>query len=220
MTGNAAKTNGDKTIKTNDNQMKDFLLLSSINAITYKEFFPLLKEGKARGGYNFNKVVMFETPEGEAKKQSGITWFTSLPTPDKKKLILTKKYKHTEYPHYDNYNAIEVGKIKDIPCDYDCVMGVPITIFHYDLDNIEIEGCFNQYKEPDPDNGLISGAPTKIKGTNTLFRGPAVNEEAKYFRVIIKKKIVIMGEKTINGKDTHINGKEKYRRVCVRFTGK
>lgn len=45
--------------------MKDFLLLANVNAITYKEFFPLLKEGKARGGYNFNKVVMFETPEGE-----------------------------------------------------------------------------------------------------------------------------------------------------------
>ena len=179
MAGKTTKTNGDKTIKTNDNQMKDFLLLSNVNAVTYKEFFPLLKEGKARGGYNFNKTLMFETPEGE-KSGPNIAWFTSLPTPDKKKLILTKKYKHTEYPHYDNYNAIEVGKVKDIPYDYDCVMGVPITIFGYDLDNVEI-----------------------MKDTR-LFR----------------KKIVIMGDKTINGKDTKINGKERYRRVCVRFTGK
>ena len=117
--------------------MKDFLLLANVNAITYKEFFPLLKEGKARGGYTFNKTMMFETREGE-KSGPNIAWFTSLPTPDKKKLILTKKYKHTEYPHYDNYNAIEVSRIKDIPYNYDCVMGVPITIFGYDLDNVEV----------------------------------------------------------------------------------
>lgn len=118
--------------------MKDFLLLANVNAITYKEFFPLLKEGKARGGYTFNKTMMFETREGELKSGPNIAWFTSLSTPDKKKLVLTKKYKHTEYPHYDNYNAIEVGKVKDIPYDYDCVMGDPITIFGYDLDNVEI----------------------------------------------------------------------------------
>lgn len=180
--------------------MKDFLLLSNINAITYKDFFPLLKEGKARGGYNFNKVVMFETPEGEAKKQSGITWFTSLPTPNKRKLILTKKYKHTEYPHYDNYNAIEVGKVKDIPYDYECVMGVPITIFGYDLDNVEVlQLCASHGKDPE---------------WNML----QINGKDKYARILIKKKIVIMGDKTINGKDTHINGKEKYRRVCIRLT--
>lgn len=157
--------------------MKDFLLLSNINAITYKDVFPLLKEGKARGGYNFNKVVMFETPGGEAKKQIGITWFTTLPTPNKRKLILTKKYNPNDYPHYDNYNAINVNKVKDIPYDYDCVMGVPITIFQYDLDNVEI-----------------------MKDTQLL-----------------RKKIVIMGEKTINGKKTKINGKERYRRVCIRL---
>jgi len=117
--------------------MKDFLLIANTNACTYKDVFPLLKEGKARGGYTFNKTMMFETQEGE-KPGPNIAWFTSLSTPDKKKLVLTKKYKHTEYPHYDNYNAIEVGKVKDIPYDYDCVMGVPITIFGYDLDNVEV----------------------------------------------------------------------------------
>jgi hypothetical protein len=156
--------------------MKDFLLLSTINAITYKDFFPLLKEGKARGGYTFNKTMMFETPEGE-KSGPNIAWFTTLPTTNKKKLVLTKKYHHELYPHYDNYNAIEVGKVKDIPYDYDCVMGVPITIFGYDLDNVEI-----------------------MKDTR-LFR----------------KKIVIMGEEVIHNNDTKINGKERYRRVCIRL---
>ena len=119
--------------------MKDFLVIASINAITYKDFFPLLKEGKARSGYNFNKTMIFETPEGEQKKQTAICWFSTLPTPGKKKLILTKKYNHNDYPHYENYNAINVNKVKDIP-DYDCVMGVPTTIFGYDLDNVVIMG--------------------------------------------------------------------------------
>lgn len=159
--------------------MKDFLLLASVNAITYKEFFPLLKEGKARGGYTFNKTMMFETREGE-KSGPNIAWFTSLSTPDKKKLVLTKRYHHEDYPHYDNYNAIEVGKVKDIPYDYDCVMGVPITIFGYDLDNVEV------MKDQQPER-------------------------------LIRKKIVIMGEEAINGKNTKINGKERYRRVCIRL---
>lgn len=118
--------------------MKDFLLIANTNACTYKEFFPLLKEGKARGGYTFNKTMMFETQEGE-KSGPNIAWFTSLPTPHKRKLVLSKKYKHTEYPHYANYRAIEVSRIKDIPYDYECLMAVPITIFQYDLDKILVK---------------------------------------------------------------------------------
>lgn len=176
--------------------MKDFLLIANTNACTYKEFFPLLKEGKARGGYNFNKTMMFETPEGE-KPGPNIAWFTTLPTPDKRKLILTKKYKHIEYPHYDNYNAIEVGRIKDIPYDYDGVMGVPITIFGYDLDNVEVLKCLND-NTPDTRTATVEG-------------------KEKYCRVLIKKKIVIMGEEVIHNNDTKINGKERYRRVCIRL---
>ena len=169
--------------------MKDFLLLANINAITYKEFFPLLKEGKARGGYNFNKTIMFETPEGELKSGPNIAWFTSLPTPNKKKLILTKKYNHTEYPHYDNYNAIEVGKVKDIPYNYDCVMGVPITIFGYDMDNVEIIGFFNNYNPENVENidGAIYGEAVSVTSTTSLFRGPVVNGKALYFRVLIRR---------------------------------
>lgn len=158
--------------------MKDFLLLSSINAITYKDFFPLLKERKVSMGVEMPKE--YDMPDGTIKKFGNICWYTTLHTPDKKKLVLTKKYKHTEYPHYDNYNAINVNKVKDIPYDYDCVMGVPITIFQYDLDNVEI------MKDQQPER-------------------------------LIRKKIVIMGEEVIHNNDTKINGKERYRRVCIRL---
>ena len=166
--------------------MKAFLLICDKNCATYKEVFPLFKQG----------IVSFGSPvkeyEGTDRKFGNHSWITTFLVPNKKKLVLTATYDPGLYPKYDNYDAIEVSRIKNIPYDYDGVMGVPITILDYDLDNVEIEGCFNRYKEPDPDNGLISGEPAKIKGTNTLFRGPAVNEKAKYFRVLIKKKIEVV----------------------------
>ena len=205
--------------------MKDFLLLSTINAITYKDFFPLLKEGKARGGYNFNKVLSFETPEGEIKKQGGISWYTTLPTPNKKKLVLTKRYKHDEYPHYDNYRAIEVSRIKDIPYDYDCVMGVPITIFQYDLDNVEIVDI-NPHFFSTIAQGLEKPEQLHLEG----MKDP-------YARVLIKKKIEVRGiwndkreeaDFIVKGTPTYIDekhksfqgpvvdGKAKYSRVLIR----
>ena len=192
--------------------MKDFLLLANVNAITYKEFFPLLKDNNVRLGYtqtsggmdmyagpNFDpgkKKVKYDENGNMIVNIEGVCWYTTLPTPNKRKLILTKKYRHTEYPHYDNYNAIEVGKVKDIPYDYDCVMGVPITIFGYDLDNVEV-----------------------IKVTNNSSGNQSCYIDGKkiYERVLIKKKIEVIGEKTINGKYTKINGKEKYRRVLIRL---
>lgn len=192
--------------------MKDFLLLSNINAITYKDFFPLLKDNNVRLGYtptsggmdmyagpNFDpgkKKVKYDENGNMIVNIEGVCWYTTLPTPNKRKLILTKKYKHDEYPHYDNYNAINVNKVKDIPYDYDCVMGVPITIFGYDLDNVEV-----------------------IKVTNNSSGNQSCYIDGKkiYERVLIKKKIEVIGEKTINGKYTKINGKERYRMVLIRL---
>lgn len=178
--------------------MKDFLLISSINAITYKEFFPLLKERKVRGGYTFSKAMIFETPEGE-KSGPNIAWFTTLPTPSKKKLVLTKKYHHKLYPHYVNYRAIEVSRVKDIPYDYECVMAVPITIFQYDLDNIlikidqqqerplrkqiAIRGIWNDKREEA--DFIIKGTPTYVDEKHKSSQGPVVNGKLKFARVVI-----------------------------------
>ena len=189
--------------------MKDFLLIANTNACTYKEFFPLLKERKVSMGVEMPKE--YDMPDGTTKKFGNICWYTTLHTPDKKKLVLTKKYKHTDYPHYDNYNAIEVSRIKDIPYDYDCVMGVPITILQYDLDNVEILGVSHDCRDEETFN--IKGAPTYVDEKHKNFQGMVADGRPKYARILIKKKIVIMGEKTINGN-------ERYRRVCIRFTGK
>lgn len=152
--------------------MKDFLLLSNINAITYKEFFPLLKEGKVNTGYVFNKTLEFETPEGETKKQTGICWYATFPVIHKH-LVLTKTYNHNDYPHYDNYNAIEVGKVKDIPYDYEGVMGVPITVFGFDLDNVEIvdaRDCTDNVLLKNKGTQLVKDADGKVAGRTVYPR--------------------------------------------------
>lgn len=98
---------------------KKFLIIANKNAITYKEVFPLFKDNKLWLGYTQPKEFM--TPTGEiSKKLSGLTrWFTNLDIPKRHEdLILWKKYSPDEYPHYDNYDAINVDRVADIPCDY------------------------------------------------------------------------------------------------------
>lgn len=105
---------------------KNFLIIGNKNAITYKEFFPLLKNDEVWIG--FNNVHEFEQPDGSIKKFRNIGWFTNLDVAKRhEKLILWKNYTPEEYPKYDNYDAINVDKVSEIPCDYDGVMGVPIT---------------------------------------------------------------------------------------------
>ena len=106
---------------------KKFIIIGSKNAITYKEFFPLLKDNEVWIGYN--SPIEFSTPDGITTKLNGLTrWFTNLDISKcHEKLILWKNYTPEKYPKYDNYDAINVDRVADIPVDYDGVMGVPIT---------------------------------------------------------------------------------------------
>lgn len=212
--------------------MKDFLLIANTNACTYKEFFPLLKERKVSMGVEMPKEYVM--PDGTTKKFGNICWYTTLHTPDKKKLVLSKKYHHELYPHYDNYRAIEVSRIKDIPYDYECVMGVPITIFGYDLDNVEILDC----KEPALTmNDIAALGITEYPSRQINHNGKKCQKT--YHRIMIKKKIVIRGiwaghreesEFIVKGTPTYVdeknksyqgpvvNGKAKYARVVISLT--
>lgn len=123
---------------------KKFLIIGSMNAITYKEIFPLLKENQVWLGYTSPKDFM--QADGSIKKFGNILWYTNL---DHKKrhapLDLRGVYykgNENKYPHYDNYDAIEVSKTADIPCDYDGIMGVPITFLDkYCPEQFMILGC-------------------------------------------------------------------------------
>ena len=132
---------------------KKFLIIGHQNAITYKEIFPLIRENKMWLGYGFkggaahflSKYNDYATATDRKEgmiRVSGVVWFTNLDHPKlHEELILYKKYTPEEYPKYDNYDAIEVSKTKEIPVDYTGVMGVPITFLDkHNPDQFEILG--------------------------------------------------------------------------------
>ena len=172
---------------------KKFIVWGNNNAITYKEFFPLLKEDKVWLGYTANKTLVFRIPDSYAKwdeketqkmndgnhyaKVPAISVFTNLDIEKRhEKLILWKHYTPEEYPKYDNYDAINIDKVADIPCDYDGVMGVPITFLDkYNPDRFEILGCSYNYGRP---SCFPSGC----------CMAPSVNGRNVYKRLFIRNK--------------------------------
>ena len=119
---------------------KKFLVIGDLNWITYKNFFSYLQNNTLWLGYN--SVKEFRQPDNSIKKFGNKLWFTNLDIQKRhEELILNRKYDPNEYPKYDNYDAIEVSKVADIPLDYDGVMGVPITFMSsYNPDQFEILG--------------------------------------------------------------------------------
>ena len=110
----------------------------------------------------------------------GVRWFTNVDYKERhEKLILYKPYIPEAYPRYDNYDAIEVGKTGDIPCDYDGVMGVPISfIDKYNPDQFEILGC--------SDNGAV---PDEYKLPHfKRHNEPYVDGKKMYKRIFIRRK--------------------------------
>lgn len=135
---------------------KKFLIIGNQNNITYKEVFPLLQSNKMWLGY-YSGDMAFKVPDyyepretrfwidetGQKWRSFGnITWFTNLDTTKRhEELTLYKTYTPEEFPKYDNYDAINVNKVNEIPCDYFGVMGVPITFLDkYNPDQFEIVG--------------------------------------------------------------------------------
>lgn len=163
---------------------KKFIIIGNINAITYREIFPLLKNNEMWLGVNHPATKEFATPQGITKSVSGLTrWYTNLDIKKRhEELIMVKRYIPDEYPHYDNYDAIEVSKVVNIPYDYDGIMGVPITFMDkYNHDQFEILEGSNRY-------GILNtfGKNEKIRETHS--HGTNVNGKARYFRILIRNK--------------------------------
>ncbi len=136
---------------------KKFIIIGNSNAITYKEVFPLIMQNKlwlgvtrsGTGSMWFRIMDDFPVKSGQ-KVENGVryqtignsAWFTNLDVKKRhEEMILVKRYTPDDYPLYDNYDAIEVSKILDIPLDYSGVMGVPITFLgKYNPDQFEIVG--------------------------------------------------------------------------------
>ncbi len=133
---------------------KDFIIIGNTNALTYKEVFKMFKENHIRTGYtNFNVGMFFEVPQSyekytkivDGKKLARVStscWFTSLPVSKHKEMLpLWKNYSEKDYPKYENFDAVNVNSYKEIPCDYDGVMGVPVTFLDkYNPEQFELIG--------------------------------------------------------------------------------
>ena len=141
---------------------KKFIIIGPWSAVTDNNFFKLVKENKLWLGYGFNAGnAYFAIPSQGKRFASGVydpktglvkfrnvTWFTNLDHNKRhKKLLVFRKYTSDDYPTYDNYNAIEVSKVNDIPEDYEGVMGVPITFLNkYNPNQFEIIGSDTEVK--------------------------------------------------------------------------
>lgn len=147
---------------------KSFLIIGNVNAITYKEIFPLIKDTKLWLGASIHSGDRkFYVPDdyplhaagcGIDKngrkyiRVKGVRWFTNLDYAIRhEELVLYKKYygNEEEYPHYANYDAINVNKVADIPCDYFEEIGVPITYLDkHNPEQFEIIGASRWMGKP------------------------------------------------------------------------
>ena len=189
---------------------KSFIIVGHQNAISYREIFKLIKEDKMWLGYGFkggaahfiNKHYEDYAAAGDHKegmiRVSGVTWFTNLDISKRHEdLILYKNYTPEEYPTYENFNAINVDKTKDIPVDYNGFMGVPITFLDkYNPDQFEIIGLgisnsgieigvqpykpeHKKYRKEIQKRGAVDGDLYMMKNGSV---------EVPYARIIIKNK--------------------------------
>lgn len=137
---------------------KKFLILGNMNAVTYKEIFPLFQSNQMWYGYSIRSGDReFRVPDdypitatgsridrqgNKFIRVKGVRWFTNLDYPERyQDLVLNATYSAAAYPKYANFDAIEVGKTADIPADYEGLMGVPISFLDkYNPDQFEIVG--------------------------------------------------------------------------------
>ena len=159
---------------------KQCLIIGSQNAFTYKEIFKMIKNNKLWTGYNM--VKEFNQPDGSIKKFGNVCWFTNLTTNKRnEEMVLTKNYNLIDYPKYENYEAIEVNRLVNIPKDYDGVMGVPITfIDKYNPEQFEILGHTSS-SDKSPEVEALRTDP------NHRNRG-LINGKEKYDRILIRRK--------------------------------
>ena len=168
---------------------KKFLIIGNMNAITFKEIFPLIKDNKLWEGISLNGTkCQFDIPEDyegknvfidkDGKRKAKINnaiWFTNLEHKLRKTpLDLYKTYTGHEdkYPEYDNYEAINVDKVSDIPTDYDGAMGVPITFLY--------KYCPNQFE--------IIGLDRYVNGNKYPNKRMFIDGKEIYARILIKIK--------------------------------
>lgn len=181
------------------NHEKKFIIIGNVNAITYKEIFKRISNNQIWLGQSIHsgdrefrvpdyyplEASGFRVDEKGYKyiRVKGVRWFTNLDYKERhEKITLFKHYTPEEYPHFDNYDAIEVSKTVEIPFNYEGSMGVPITFLDkYNPEQFEIIDALNRYSLLD------------IQGTNESVRQMKshtcnINGKSTYFRLVIRNK--------------------------------
>ena len=153
--------------------MVDFLVIGPLNSLTYNSVFELIKDGDV--GFGWNRVSDFDNNNNSVKCR----WFSNISDYYPPELVLSKRY-DDGYKKFDNYDAINIDRIKDIPSDYMGLIGVPITFLDsYNKRQFDIVGFLNNGCRLD-ENGLQGNNGIQM----TLIGGVC-----KYFRILIKRKI-------------------------------
>lgn len=167
---------------------KKFLLISNQNALTYSEIFPLIQNNIVWTGFQFGEMKFRVPPTSKERKTrfwidskgqkwrslGNAMWLTNLDNEKRHQLVkMSKSYNDIDYPKYDNYDAINVKTINDIPSDYFGIMGVPITFMNrYNSEQFEIIGEANHGSDNEYD----------------LFK-PTINGKDIFKRILIKRKV-------------------------------
>ena len=175
---------------------KKFLIIGNVNALSYKEIFPLIQSNRMWFGASIHSGDRkFWVPDDyelnaagcgiDETGRKGVRWFTNLDYKERHEdLILYKLYAPEEYPRYVNYDAIEVSRTEYIPCDYDGVMGVPITfIDKYNPDQFEIIGIGLELANMD----IIRKRLGKLNGGPRLYLDKDGELVRLYERILIRK---------------------------------
>ena len=149
---------------------KKLLVIGNINAATCRDIFPLFKDNLI--WFGVSRVDCFITPDKSVQRVGAAHWYSNLDVFSRYvKLNLTKKYDKNEYPKYDDYDAINVDKLNDIPYDYDGMMGVPVTFL-------------TKYN---PNQFSIIGLDRYLDLPNKVYRFH-INDKELYARIVIKNK--------------------------------
>lgn len=184
---------------------KDFIILGNMNAATYREVFPLFRDNRVwygdsiRSGdrkfyvpdsYPLNAASCGVDDSGRRYiRVKGVRWFTNFDTKRRHERIeLTCRYTPHDYPRYDNYNAIDVGRTQNIPVDYDGIMGVPITFLDkYSPDQFEIIMLANGNARTNVSSETLAEVGYRPDPKDRGGVG-VINGQRVYARILIRRK--------------------------------
>lgn len=189
---------------------KQFLIIGNKNAITYKEIFPLIKENKLWLGYNSPSEFM-QPKCAKPKKMNGLTrWFTNLPIEKREEYLdLFEEYSPDKYPMYDNYLAINVDRVGDIPCN---------EWFEMTVD----EDRYNKLKATYGDDCVLIDSDDVKKQYHIKVRNIVMGVPITFLDKYCPKQFEIVGldryvEDNPNfGHRFHLNKKEVYARILIK----